>query len=305
MKWPAKSRCFTFTTFDLEIDYANLIGGQVRYIAYGEEICPTTKKQHHQGWIYFVNQKSTKIKSLLRIGAALGKAHVEPMMGSLKENDAYCSKESTLKEFGDKPKQGSRGDLEDVVNRIADGQDTVENLTMTDPEFYHQYGRTLEKAETIALRKRWRKWMTKGIWITGPSGCGKSHEAFNEYNPETHYIKNVNEDWWDGYTGQETVIINEFRGEIRFSEMLDLVDKWPKSVKIKGKESVPFLAKTVIVTSIKTPQQVYCRQEGEPWEQFNRRFEVRTLAPRGLPAGLAGATGVEGFDYTGSEDEPI
>ena len=119
--------------------------------------------------------------------------------------------------------------------------------------------------------------MTKGIWICGASGSGKSHEAFSDYNPDTHYIKNLQEDWWDGYKGQETVIINEFRGEIRFSELLDLVDKWPKTVKWRCRESVPFLAKRVIITSIKRPEDVYVNQVNEPWKQFERRFVVKEM----------------------------
>ena len=64
--------------------------------------------------------------------------------------------------------------------------------------------------------------------------------------------------WWDGYTGQETVIINEFRGGIAYSELLDLLDKYPKTVRRRCREPVPFLAKRVIITSVLQPKEVYC-----------------------------------------------
>lgn len=149
----------------------------------------------------------------------------------------------------------------------------------------HNYGGTLDRFESIALRKRYRTEMTKGIWYTGPTGSGNSHAVFNNthgefgsYHPETHYgtFKNVNDEWWDGYNGQPIVILNEFRGQVAFGELLDLTDKWPKSVKWRYRESVPFLAKYVLDASIKSPEDVFRRQtDDEQWVQFHRRFEVK------------------------------
>jgi hypothetical protein len=58
------------------------------------------------------------------------------------------------------------------------------------------------------------------------------------------------------------------------------MDKWPKTVKQRCKEPVPFLAKEIRIACIKDPRDVYRRQEGEPWEQFERRCEVVTLEAR-------------------------
>lgn len=279
-----KTRSFVVTQWNLECDYQALVdSGQVQYIAYGLEECPTTKRKHHQTFLYFVNQKSDGAKNLCKIGKMFGKVqcNVQPMRGSLAQNEAYCSKESELTTFGVKPSPGARGDIQAVVNQIVAGERTAEDVALNDAAFFHQYGRTLQYVEAVALRRQWRTWMTKGIWYHGPPACGKSHKAFDGYDPTTHYIKNLNEEWWDGYKGQEIVILNEFRGQIPFSELLDLVDKWPKTVKWRGRESVPFLAKTVIVASVHYPMDVYKRQTAEePWEQFSRRFDVIELEAR-------------------------
>ena len=183
----------------------------------------------------------------------------------------YCTKQDKdAFEFGEMPAQGKRTDIDAIKDAILSGETTADKVCCENPVFFHQYGRTMDRLQGIALRRRFRTEMTKGEWVTGPTGCGKSHRAFEGFNPETHYVKNLNEDWWDGYTGQETVILNEFRGQIKFSELLDLVDKWPKTVKWRCKEPVPFLAKNLIITSIKTPQEVYANTVGEPWEQFER-----------------------------------
>lgn len=275
-----KTRWFCITQWNLEADYEKILReNQIRYIAYGEETCPTSGRKHHQLFCYFWKARTTGARSLKKIGSMWGETHcnVEPMRGKITENEAYCSKESRLIEMGEKPKQGARGDLDETKQLILDGSLTADDILEENPQMYHQYGRTIEKLEILALRKKWRKWMTKGTWITGPSKSGKSEKAFENYDPSTHYLKNLNEEWWDGYKGQPIVILNEFRGQIKFSELLDLVDKHPKMVKWRGRESVPFLARELIITSIHTPYECYANVHDEPWEQFDRRFQIVEL----------------------------
>lgn len=277
-----KTRRFCVTNYNMDTDYEKLVEGrQVRYCEVGDEICPTTKRPHHQVWIYMVNQKGTGKRSLNKIGNLFGSkhCHVEPTYGNWEENEAYISKDGNWACYGDKPKQGARGDLDETKKLLLAGEITVDQICEENPMMYHQYGRTLSKLETIALRKKWRKWMTKGIWYTGDTGVGKSHKAFEGYNPETHFVKDLSTKWWDGYKGQETVILNEFSGQLKWCRLMDLVDKWPCMVCIRNQESVPFLAKTVIVTSINHPDDIYTYKMQIPKHvaEFKRRFKIHKL----------------------------
>lgn len=282
----AKTNKFVITNWNLNSEEVfRRYDDKIRYLAYGLETCPSTGRKHHQSFIIFYNQRSTRPKNLDAIGKMFKlketdvHCNVEPMYGSLKSNEKYCSKESELKTLGDPPKQGARNDLDKLKVEIFNGK-TVDEICEENPEMYHQYGRTLEKLEDIYLRKQYRQEMTECEWIYGPTGVGKSHRAFEGYNPKTHYVKNLNEDWWDGYTGQEVVILNEFRGQIKFSELLDLADKWPKTVKRRNRQPAPFLAKKLIITSSKPPDEIYVNCI-DSLNQLDRRTTVINLTETG------------------------
>lgn len=215
----------------------------------------------------------------------MGNSHCEPMYGSIRQNDAYCSKESELVKFGEEPKQGDK-DIRELRDMIREGTITCDEIAMEHPEMYHMYGRVLTKIEAITLRGRRRDWQTEGEWIFGATGVGKSHEVFSKYDPKDVYVKSLDGPvhWWDGYVGQPIVVLNEFRGQIPFGRLLDLVDKWPTTVQIRNQEAVPFLAKKVYVTSCMDPIDVYKHvlNDKENIKQLMRRFKVFMMIRKGF-----------------------
>lgn len=267
-----KSRLQCFTSFaELEPSFDK---SKMRYLAYGKETCPSTGKQHWQGFVYWKNGHSIKSTSKW-----FNNAHVEHCRGSLEDNEKYCSKEGQYKTFGEKPQQGTRTDLIELKTQIWNGEKTVEDIRNEEPMTYHLYGRTLEKIEDDKLRKQFRNWMTEGVWFWGKTGVGKSHRAFENFDPDTHYVWTAEDkNWWDGYIGQPIVILNDFRGQLAYDTILNLVDKWPFNVPRRGRVPYPFLAKKVIVTSPLPPDEVFNKRcEKDSIEQLLRRFTVISL----------------------------
>lgn len=251
---------------------------KVLYCIVGNEVCPTTQRKHLQWYIRFENEivKRTVMKHLPGM-------HVMPYNGGDFNNEKYSTKEGNLAyTFGTPCKQGERSDLNLVRDQIKDGV-KVDTLTMENPYLFHQYGRTLSKVEDIVMRGKFRTEMTQGVWMFGETGVGKSHLAFDGFTPETHYVLNVNDNgWWEGYAQQDTVIINEFRGQIPYGELLDLVDKWPKSVKRRCREPMPFISKKLIVTSSLPPEVVYKNlHKKDSLSQLSRRFEILEIKNSG------------------------
>lgn len=266
-----KRRDYSFTAF-IKPSYDER---QMRYFIIGEEVCPTTQRLHYQGYVYFYNPKTFK-QCIDYFGKK--KIHIEVSKGDPKENRAYCSKDDKYEEYGEIPSQGRRVDLEQIATEIAEGK-KVDDIALENPEIYHQYGRTLSKLEDLRLRKNYRTEMTEGVWYWGRTGVGKSHKAFEGFTPETHYVVRTDDKgWWDGYTQQETVIINDFRGHIPYDSLLRLIDKWPEYVPRRGREPMPFTSKRVIITSSLKPEDVYNRRnDNDCIEQLLRRITVIEL----------------------------
>jgi len=98
----SKNRNFVFTwnnyteqSLTLLENYATI---GAKYVAYAEEIAPTTGTKHLQGYISFSNPKT-----ISQARAKLPGCHIESMLGSIAQNEEYCSKAGTLIEFGQKP----------------------------------------------------------------------------------------------------------------------------------------------------------------------------------------------------------
>lgn len=244
---------------------------ECRYHCYGKEVCPTTGRHHWQGFVYYQHPKT--LSAVIKI---LRPHHVEICRGSLDQNEAYCKKAGIYTEVGERPCQGERSDLFVLKQEVMEGRRTVDEITIAQPWMYHQYGRTLNRLEDLRMRNIWRTEMTTCTWYVGKTGVGKSHKAFENYTPETHYVLRDDLGWWEDYTQQEIVVLNDFRGEIKFNELLQMIDKWPYFVRRRNRSPIPFVSKHVIITCPKRPEEIYFNiaDDGERIDQLLRRVDV-------------------------------
>lgn len=275
-----RHRAYCFTNFGDKIEF----GKDMRYLLQAPEICPNTGKLHWQGYVVWNNSKTRKqcSHSLGKISVFEARGSIEQQLsyirGPFQDGDKVKPYNDNWEEHGKRPCQGKRGDLKEIQQEITAGSLKVDDIVLSEPMLYHQYGRTLEKIEDLYLSKQYRTEMTKGIWYYGKTGVGKSLKAFEEFDPDTHYVwprDGHGLGWWDGYIGQETVILNDFRGEIRYNIILDLVDRYPTSVPRRNRRPMPFVSKLVIITSSLHPRDIYVhREEEDSLEQLYRRFEI-------------------------------
>lgn len=268
----ARAWVFTVNNYSDE-DIENIkayITEHCKYGIFGKEIGPSCGTPHLQGYLYRTNPCTRK-----HLVKHVASCYWAPAISSPDKNQEYCSKENLYFEHGTPPEQGKRTDLKEIRDEILAGT-SVDSITMDRPMLFHQYGRTLNRLEDLHMRTKFRTTMTKGIWYWGPTGVGKSHIAFKGYHPSTHYVYPRDNGWWDNYTQQDTVIFNDFRGEISYSHLLDLVDKWVVDVRRRNRPPLPFTSKTIIITSSQPPEKVYLNvnERDDSITQLLRRFEI-------------------------------
>ena len=110
-----------------------------------------------------------------------------------------------------------------------------------------------------------RSWPTATKVFWGGSGVGKSRRALFEGGSDAFWLPRPlanGQVWWDGYDGQETVVIDDFTCWIPLNQMLRMLDRYPLNVQTKG-STVPFKPRTIIITSNFNPRNWYekCPQE--------------------------------------------
>lgn len=106
----------------------------------------------------------------------------------------------------------------------------------------------------------------------GPTGVGKSRRCWEQAG-DLAYPKDPRSKFWDGYRGQENVIIDEFRGGIDISHMLRWLDRYPVIVEIKGSSTV-LKTKKFWITSNLSPREWYPDIDEETMKALLRRMEV-------------------------------
>ena len=93
----------------------------------------------------------------------------------------------------------------------------------------------------------------------GPSGTGEvplRSEALAQGVLEVPEAK-----WWDGYAGQEVVVLDDFKDyAMPLVDLQRLLDWYPLWVEVKG-GSVPMLAKVYVITANTDPEDWYRRAD--------------------------------------------
>lgn len=266
--------CWTLnnpTTEEIEaLKLIQLIAPEIQYLIFqleqGQQQTP-----HLQGYLELTSRKTrNQVKSLL----SNDRLHLERRRGTAQEAATYCKKEDGRLEgpweFGDSPSdvstRGQRSDLTTIRERITAGRNERE---IADEFFaaWCQYHNAFRRYRNLCFSHR--DWKTRTIVIVGPPGTGKSRWAMDQY--PTAYWKQRSQ-WWCGYEGHDSVILDDFYGWLPYDQILRMCDRYPLQVETKGGQ-VTFLAKNVVFTSNQHPRKWY-NSERIDLAAFTRRVDV-------------------------------
>jgi len=256
--------CFTWNNYD---ESSKLYLSQIscKYVAYCEETAPTTGTKHLQGYISFNNPKT-----IIQARSFLPGCHVETMLGSIAQNEDYCSKAGELVERGEKPiSNDNKGRAEKLRWQNARSLAKEGKLDDIDADIFIRCYSTLKRIKSDYAAKP-EALDPICIWIYGTTGTGKSHAIETRF---PNCYKKCMDDlkWFDGYAGEEAVYLEDIdKYQVKWGGVLKrLADRWPMQASVKG--SMAYIRpKYVLVTSNYRIDEIWT--DPQTVEPLQRRF---------------------------------
>lgn len=227
----------------------------------------------------FSLRKSRRFMALKKL---LPKWDIEP---AIMDDNLYLLKaESVLLIVHDGKRAGQRSDLDAVVDLVEAGQQALD-LYDACPKAMIRYGTGIMGYIGSRMRKLQRGPVTVH-WYHGVSGSGKTYTAATEaaakYGSDIYYLApdHGTKCWWDGYSGERAVVIDEFRTEhMGYADLLRLCDSngLPLRLPSKGSSVWGNRIKEVWITSFQEPMVIFAE-----WDfQLERRIdEMREFTER-------------------------
>lgn len=295
-----KARHFAFTDFSLS-DKASIFNkypDDIRALAWSLETCPTTGRQHHQGFIQTYGQsRFAKIKKMLG-----DSVHIETMRGTVLDNELYCEKEGRLTIMGQFTKQGKRTDIEGVKKLLQDGASMAEVMEKA-PQIYLKYHAGLDKMKAMydtANRSGIRDVVT--TILVGKTGTGKTYSVLSKY-PDAFIVDSSAPDAFpfNGYDGESVILIDDFNGWLKYTYLLRVLDKYKLSLNIKGGRTMAMWSKVFITTNVRP---VYWYPKTHDTKNLQRRISsvIEVVSDNGLLGERIPRTKSWGFDKLGMSD---
>ncbi len=224
----------------------------VRFIVLQTERVSTL---HYQGYIEFTSRRGFLwIKRNVN-----NRMNFERRRGTQAQAIAYSTKiesrvEGLSGEGGIRSNARASEKLKDVTDLIRGGSDMME----IDQQFPTLMLLHKDKIQDYYLKQQGiRDWAMHIDIFVGKTGSGKSRTAKDE-NPDAYNVPwpSGNRWWWPDYQGEATVIMDEFRHQIKYDVMLKMMDRYAWCLESKGR-NFQFVSNKIVITTNLDPKNWY------------------------------------------------
>lgn len=279
--------------------------------------------RHYQGYVVFKVAK--RLSSLKNLAPTV---HWEARKGTHQQAKDYALKddETTLgfkttwgSEEGlakDHSKKGQRSDLLQVKEKLDAGAP----IGQIAQEHFGSWVRYHKSFTTYAQSLQpVRTWVPSVYVLWGETGTGKTSWVYRNFAIGDVYRvpkTNAKTTWLDGYQGQKVCVFDDFLGGVRYSLLLELLDRYPVQAEAKG-TFVNFNPRVIVITSNKHPSDWY---KSCYYAALERRLTVIARVDKGddwdkpvivpekgvlpsTPAEISAALGITEVPSESSEDE--
>lgn len=273
IKMTSRAYCFTYFGDDLGEKFEQLsINTEIKGYAVQVEGCPKTGRYHLQGFVRFnrPHRPSGAIALLNMKGC-----HIEKARGTDDQNIAYCTKEDSrvgpFKVEGTFASRGARTDLTALYESLKDRSFTMDDHYST----VAKYGKFYDRIVASIKPPSWRD--VKVYWLWGAPGSGKTRYC-HEFDSDLFAIPSYTPEWWDGYSDEKTVLLDDYDGTMKISRLLRILDGYRIQVPVKGGFRWLF-ATTIFITSNHPPNiTLFTASEVQKEAVYRRITEIREVA---------------------------
>lgn len=268
----------------------------LEFFCMADEIGGETQTFHTHVYVYFSSR--VRFSTLKR---HFEKAHIEAAIGTPQANIAYIKKrgkwkdsdkaetsiEGSYEEWGKEPfPKGENTLMQDLYRMVVDDGLSNAEIISENPD-YIPHLTSIDRLRTTMLTEKFkntRRLNLKVIYISGATGSGKTRGVLDEYGDSAVYKVNDYEHPFDSYACQPVLCFDEFRSQLRISDMLGYLDIYPVELPARYANKV-MCAETVCLTSnwdLEMQYKTVQLEDPETWRAFLRRIhEVRTYEQDG------------------------
>lgn len=270
-----RSRGWAYTVFNYTADeLAGLASRIADYHVYAEEVCPTTGRSHIQGYIYF---KDAKAGSACIKYIGIDGVHIEPqgkysspqanreyIIGPYQKGDKSKPFNPNAVEIGQVPVKGARNDLESFRDAIKNGMtrreayDDYVHMMASYPKMYNDLRSFYLEDKAWAMYEAGEK--PEINVICGPTAVGKTRGVFEKYKRNVYKLEmgdgSNGSTFWNGYDGQDIILIDDFYGQLKLDYLLRILDRYPQQFNTKGGFTWRVATK-IFITSNEKPENWY------------------------------------------------
>lgn len=264
---------------------------RVRYLVFQKEKGEENGLIHYQGYCEF--SQPLRLAALKKIHNSI---HWEARRGTRDQARDYCMKDETRQEgpweFGNWNSKGSghRSDLESLYKAARTSKSLLE-VAEAHPASYLKFYKAVQHVRQLkALDKPTRTTDLEVILVYGKPGLGKTRYAY-EMAPDLYKVPIGKQLWFDNYAGEPDVLIDDFSGNMRLVDVLQLIDRYPQQVPVKG-GFVWWCPERIFLTANVHPRS---------WYDYTKRADSYAALTRRFTKVLHYVEGEEPKEFVGAE----
>ena len=261
----------------------------LRYFCMADEI---GEKGTYHTHIYVCFNSRVRFKTLKK---HFPEAHIDIARGSAESNLEYIRKtgrwentekaetrvEGTFEEWGNFPVQkGTDADMQELYEMVKNGYTNAEILAINN-DYILQIDK-LDKLRTMLLTEKYKDERRLGLEVTyvyGATGTGKTRGILDKHGDSSVYRVTDYQHPFDSYNCQPVIAFDEFRSQLRISDMLNYCDIYPIELPARYANRYACYHTVYIVSNWPLEQQYEnVQQESrESWQAFLRRIHKVTV----------------------------